>query len=238
MKINSVGILGNGAMGRLIAEIAAQFLPLKSILIYDIIPENSTNNIKDAANADLIFISTPISAYQEICQSISEHNTNRESIVISISAVMEYAEKIFNEYIKLPAVLTHPLFGQASYAASNQQISGFKIAISNLSLESEVFNSFAHWLRENLALETIVIYASAHDQIMANSHFIPFLISHVLKNCNIPDNNIRTKSGDKLSEFLQYCSFSPVCLKEILEYNKYAKTALEEFNNEITKLTV
>ena len=235
--INSICIIGYGAMGQLLEKILLKHLPNDRVSILD--PSCKADQVKcklildqQLIESDLLILSVPSSSYMEVCKQLSDINLKPQTIIVSIAAVMESATNAFKclKAKDLNLILSHPLFGPASYQQNDEQIKGLKLAIHNFECDEEVYTEIQKILKDS-RVETINVTPAEHDRQMALNHFIPYFLSHALKKNSFPSSNLLTHSGEKLLDFTNSSSENMSVLRDIYQENAYAKDFLEKFLN-------
>ena len=235
--INSICIIGYGAMGQLLENIFLQYLSKNQISIFD--PHCDPAQVKSKfindqqlAESDLLILSIPSSSYVEVCNKLSEINFKPQTIIVSIAAVMESAANAFQclKDKNLNLILSHPLFGPASYEQNDAQIKGLKLAVHNFECDKETYSQIERILKSS-EVDTINVTPAEHDQQMALNHFVPYFLSHALKRNSFPTSNLLTHSGEKLLDFSNSSSENMGVLRDIYQENSYAKDFLEQFFN-------
>lgn len=222
-------------MGQLLEQISLKHLASEQISILD--PNCEAEAVKSKlitesqlAESDLLILSVPSSRYVEVCNKLSKMNLKPKTVIVSIAAVMESAANAFKclKDKNLNLILSHPLFGPASYEQNNQQINGLKLAVHNFECDEKTYSQIETILK-SVQIETINVTPAEHDQQMALNHFIPYFLSHALKRNSFPNSNLLTHSGEKLLDFTNSSSENMSVLSDIYQENSYAKDFLEKF---------
>ena len=224
-------------MGKLLENAARQFLQSSSIFIYD---KNLNQSAEEAFQADLVVLCVNDDNLEDCLSSITKH-LNPESICVSISAIMTHSEQILSKFSKgQKFLITHPLFGPASYKNNSRSLNNFKIALNNYSLEASEYQQVTNFI-EKSGLQVVHTTAQEHDQASARDHFLPYLISHLLKDLSVGQSPIRTYSAEQLVHFLECTSYSKTQLKSMYKYNPYVGEIIKSLDdclkNTLTELT-
>lgn len=172
------GLLGYGRFGKLWAE---ALLPFGNIMVHDIaVTQLSHPNIKivplqDVAQADLIFILTPISKFEAACLALKP-SLRPDALVIDCCSVKMYPVNIMQKVFSKQQMImpTHPLFGPDSVEKTGS-IVGHKIVVCRVPAD-EIKYQQAINLFEKMGLHVILTTPEEHDKQMAKSqglvHFI------------------------------------------------------------------
>lgn len=228
MKITSLGIVGFGGMGQLVKSAASSYLPDSCIRVFDP-AKTSTHSEGETVKSDLVIFCVNDENLEGCLQSLNSH-LNPNTIYITISAIMTHSHNCIKSLPgNLKFIISHPLFGPASYQNKGQSIADFKIAVSNHSVPDKDFDRICAFI-ENLNLKVIKTTPAAHDQFSARDHFIPYLLSHVLKDLSVVQSEIRTYSAEQLLNFLDCTSYSKAQLKAMYKYNPYVKEMISSLD--------
>ncbi len=240
MQIKSVGIIGFGAMGQLIAEQAKNFIEKTHIKIVEAntLPssfEYQKISFEELKTCDLIIPAVSAKSLKDVIIKLEELNLNGNQIVCSIAATMSYAEKILRAHLtSAQIVLTHPLFGPASLKENENSLKNLEVVLC-LNYCRSANKSLIKDFLIKLGLIAQEINCKEHDQIMAKNHLIPFLLSHLLKDYDFIKSDFRTKSFNQLLKFLDHTSYNPGVLEEMITYNPYAQEELNNFKTLFSK---
>lgn len=230
MNISTIGIIGYGKMGQLIASLLE---PHFKILIFER-NKNSKVSSKNFVNfdsickSDAIIIATPTSALEGIIIKLKE-STSSTTVIISISAVLEYSKDVFAKHIpNHNIILTHPLFGPKTFEINDKKLEELEIVCTN-EFNSTNYQEFKNAINKS-KVKVIEISATEHDKALAKNHLVPLILSHTLKDYKFPMSSTLTRSAKDLKRFLESTSYAPELIKDYIKYNRYSKKELEEFN--------
>ncbi len=240
MQIKSIGIIGFGSMGELIAKEASKYLSNEAIKIVETkqLPNDfdySIINFSELKNCDLIIPAVSAKNLETVACQLEKLELNGQQIICSISATMTYAEKILRQYLaNSQIILTHPLFGPASFKQNHNSLQNLEVVFC-LNYCRSTSKAFIRNFFTKVGLKTHEVSPVEHDQIMSKNHLIPFMLSHILKDYDFIKSDFHTKSFNELTKFLDHTSYNPEVLDEIVTYNPYAWSELENFNTLLSK---
>ena len=112
------GIIGLGRFGQCWAKL---LLPFGNVIAHDAFLKSSPVEgvrlaaLEEAAAADIIFLTIPISSFQECCHKIAAY-VSPSSLLVDVCSVKEFPLQIMGELFpqEQPIMGTHPLFGADS----------------------------------------------------------------------------------------------------------------------------
>lgn len=195
----SVGIVGFGAFGRLIAEHLA---PHVGLTVYD--PHLSAEppagvraaDLPEVARCPVVILAVPVARLAEAVAALTPH-LRAGTLVVDVGSVKARPAAILRE--RLPdhvAILaTHPLFGPQS---ARDGIRGLKIAVCPI--RGRQGRRAAAFLRRGLGLDVIVTTPEAHDRAMASVQGLTHLIAKVLVAMEPLPTRMTTRSFDLMMQ--------------------------------------
>lgn len=198
-SIKTVGILGFGAFGRLIAE---HLHPYFQVTVSDPAGVSddqleagiSFGGLAEVGQADLVILAVPIETLDSTIRSLNPH-LRPGTIVADVTSVKVLPIKIMLEL--LPAhveiIGTHPLFGPQS---SHGGIAGRKIAICPV--RGRAAWRVAAFLRRVLKLKVYMASPEEHDREAAVVQGITHLIAKALLRMEPLPKRLTTASFDRL----------------------------------------
>ena len=192
----------------------------------------------------MVFICTPISAYEKIFKDLKKFNLNK-SIITDVGSskleVIGLAKKFLKDKIFVPG---HPIAGTEKSGPEN----GFKDLFKNkwfISTTSElcdtshikIINDF--W--KNLGSKVETMSPKDHDSIMAITSHIPHLIAYnIVGTASELEDDIKSEvikfSASGFRDFTRIASSDPIMWRDIMLSNKVEIISLlEKFNNDLLK---
>ena len=253
-----VTIIGVGLIGSSIARIVKSIDANIQINIVD----NSKENLEQCKllklgnffsseintkieESDLIFVCTPISAYENIFNILSNFKLSN-AIISDVGSskvkVIELAEKILNNKIFVPG---HPIAGTEKSGPQNGFKNLFKdkwfISTScNLCNEKNIEYINSVW--KKFGSKTITMKSKDHDSIMAITSHIPHLIAYnIVGTASELEDDIKSEvikfSASGFRDFTRIASSDPVMWRDIMLSNKdEIISLLEKFNSDLKEV--
>jgi len=225
---SSLGIIGFGAFGRLMA---AHLRPWFDLYAYDPAPAPMPDGVALAslatvAGCAVVVLATPVSQFEAVIRQISPH-LRPGTLVLDVGSVKVIPAEIMLD--GLPAhvdiAATHPLFGPQSAADG---LAGLKIAVCPLRGGSGW--RLAAFLRKVLGLTVIITTPEAHDREAAMVQGLTHLIAKVLVQMEPLPSRMTTRSFDLLlraTEMVRYDA--PEVFEAIERSNPYALSVRRRF---------
>lgn len=238
LTFSSLGLLGFGAFGRLIAAHLAPHLPC---LIHDpALPEGtalptgaSAASLSEAAGCDLVILAMPVADMATACRAITPC-LRPGAVVLDVGSVKLAPATLMQTHLPAHVSLvgTHPLFGPQS---ARDGIRGRKIAICPIRGKAHL--PVAAFLRARLGLRVVVTTPEAHDREAATVQGLTHLIAQALARMEPLPNRMTTASFDLLIQATEMVRHDPPGVLAAIEgANPFAAPVRAEFLALITGL--
>tara|TARA_B100000963_G_scaffold212187_1_gene184901 strand:+ start:1085 stop:1957 length:873 start_codon:yes stop_codon:yes gene_type:complete len=253
-----ITIIGVGLIG---SSIARAFKTINEKIQINIV-DNSKENLEQSKllklgdifsldidqqieKSDIIFICTPISAYEKIFHKLNIFKLTNIIITDVGSSkvkVTELAESILKNKIFVPG---HPIAGTEKSGPEN----GFKnlfrdkwFISTNCSLCNEKNIDYINSLWKKLGSKTITMKSKDHDSIMAITSHIPHLIAYnIVGTASELEEDIKSEvikfCASGFRDFTRIASSDPVMWRDIMLSNKEEIISLlDKFNNDLRQI--
>ncbi|MCM2292605.1 prephenate dehydrogenase [Allorhizobium sp. BGMRC 0089] len=179
---NTLGIVGYGAFGKLIAH---YLFPHFDINVYDpaIAAEDNTGidrinvvNLRSAASCDIVVLAVPVARMEEVIRDLLPYLAP-DAIVVDVGSVKMSSVSAMTRLIPetVEVIGTHPLFGPQSAKAG---IEGRKIVVCPV--RGRHARRAGAFFRKVLGLNVIFASPEKHDREMAVVQGITHLVAKVL----------------------------------------------------------
>ena len=203
----TVGVVGLGRFGRLWASMLQNNFTLS---VYDSDPAQRAQaelhglvsaSLDDTLASDAVFYCVPISAFEA---TLEEHlplfrELGGTRTLIDVLSVKLHARDIFERHLPAGyhALLTHPLFGPDSVAASG--MAGQTIVIDGYRLPSEAFDAWRYYF-ESKGLVVVPMSADEHDRLAAESQGVTHFVGRTLERFGFAPTRIDTLGTKRLQD--------------------------------------
>ena len=253
-----VTIIGIGLIGSSIARVLKDIDKKIQINIVDTSKESleksnllKLGNIysleidKNIEESDIIFICTPISAYEKIFKLLNKFELSNviiSDVGSSKVKIIKLAESILKNKIFVPG---HPIAGTEKSGPEN----GFKnlfnekwFISTNCNLCNEENIRVINSIWKKFGSKTITMKPKDHDSIMAITSHIPHLIAYnIVGTASELEENIKSEvikfSASGFRDFTRIASSDPVMWRDIMLSNKdEIISLLDKFNNDLKQI--
>jgi prephenate dehydrogenase len=230
-QIRSIGILGFGAFGRLIAAHLHPYFPLlacDSALTAEDQPHAHVRfgNVGDVGSCDIVILAVPVGDLSFALREIRPH-LRPGAIVVDVGSVkVRPIEVMKAELPRFVDILgTHPLFGPQS---ARNGIAGRKIALCPVRGRSAP--RIAAFLRHVLKLAVHIVSPEEHDRQVAIARGVTHLIAKVLVRMEPLPSRLTTASFDLLMQATEMVRHDAASVFLAIERdNPYAAEVRERF---------
>ena len=200
---------------------------------------------KQIEKSDIIFICTPISAYEKIFNKLNNFDLPK-TIISDVGSskvkVTELAESILNDKIFVPG---HPIAGTEKSGPENGFKNLFKdkwFISTNCNLCNEKHIEYINSMWKKFGSKIITMKSKDHDSIMAITSHIPHLIAYnIVGTASELEEDIKSEvikfSASGFRDFTRIASSDPVMWRDIMLSNKDEIILLfEKFNNDLKQV--
>lgn len=231
-SFSSIGLLGFGAFGRLMARHLQPHLP---IVVFDaarpIEPDDSgrgrvPGGIAEVAACDIVVLAVPVDSLAEAIAALRPH-LRAGTIVLDVGSVkIEPARQLLAGLPDHVEVIgTHPLFGPQS---AREGLKGLKIALCPIRGDS--LWRIAAFLRHKLKLDVILTTPDAHDRDMALVQGLTHLVAKILVRMEPMPRRMTTRSFELLMQATEMVRHdAPGVFLAIEQANPHARAVRERF---------
>jgi arogenate dehydrogenase (NADP+), plant len=203
----TVGVVGLGRFGRLWASMLRDDFTLRA---YDANPAQrreaehhglSTASLHDTLASDAVFYCVPISGFEA---TIKEHLPHFRDLggprtLIDVLSVKVHAREVFDRHLPADyqALLTHPMFGPDSVAATGME--GQTIVLDAYRLSPAALESWKGYF-ESKGLVAVLMSADEHDRLAAESQGVTHFVGRTLERFGFAPTPIDTLGTKRLHE--------------------------------------
>lgn len=245
-KPDSVGIVGFGRFGRLLAHtICSDF----RTMVYD--PHAETvedggltvlHSLQElCAQSKVIFLCVPIMGFQACIEELKQY-IQPGTVVLDVCSVKMYPEQIMQKYLPdtIHIIPTHPMFGPDS--ANNGWV-GLPFVFCPPVREAKADTSQmerAFWMEyfgETKGASIVVMSAEEHDRITAYNLCLTQLLGRVLGNMKIQSSAIDAKSFQHLLQMKEISyNDSMELLIGLHRFNPFAAEMRQTLRDELLRV--
>ena len=233
--MNSVGIIGFGRFGKVLANILQRGFAIKA---YDPKPAGPFPGVQfldldTVLNEKVVFIAVPIRHFESVIADISK-KLKKETTLIDVCSVKSYPVNIMLKILPdhIGVIATHPMFGPDSYMSN----SNLKMMINNT---RDLYNQYIFWKRffSDQSIQIIEMTPDQHDRLAAKTQGVTHFLGRMLKEFGIKKTNIDTQGFRDLLDLVgQTCNDTWELYADLQLYNPYTEDMVEKLKASTNKL--
>ena len=233
--MNSVGIIGFGRFGKVLANILQRGFAIKA---YDPKPAGPFPGVQfldldTVLNEKVVFIAVPIRHFESVIADISK-KLKKETTLIDVCSVKSYPVNIMLKILPdhIGVIATHPMFGPDSYMSN----SNLKMMINNT---RDLHNQYSFWKRffSDQSIQIIEMTPDQHDRLAAKTQGVTHFLGRMLKEFGIKKTNIDTQGFRDLLDLVgQTCNDTWELYADLQLYNPYTEDMVEKLKASTNKL--
>ena len=233
--MNSVGIIGFGRFGKVLANILQRGFAIKA---YDPKPAGPFPGVQfldldTVLNEKVVFIAVPIRHFESVIADISK-KLKKETTLIDVCSVKSYPVNIMLKILPghIGVIATHPMFGPDSYMSN----SNLKMMINNT---RDLYNQYSFWKRffSDQSIQIIEMTPDQHDRLAAKTQGVTHFLGRMLKEFGIKKTNIDTQGFRDLLDLVgQTCNDTWELYTDLQLYNPYTEDMVEKLKASTNKL--
>ncbi len=229
-NFSTIGIVGQGAFGQLLAEL---FAPHVKVSVFDAdntitSPGIKSASIDEVATAQVVIIATGLDGIETVCGQLASLVTP-ETIVMDVCSVKVRPTEILHRVLggKCRLLATHPLFGPQS-VSENGGTRGHKIMWHPIS--GDDFSEIEQFFADVLGVEILKMTPEAHDKEMAWVHGLTFFVGRALMNMSPPHSKLATHYYQKLLDLVDLEQKHSIALFNTIQRgNPYAEEIRQQY---------
>ena len=228
--MNSVGIIGFGRFGKILANILQKGFHIK---VYDKktkdsfhgIEYTSLNNIMNEKN---IFIAVPIREFEKIINKISPL-LKKGTTIIDVCSVKKYPTEIMIKKLNpdIGIIATHPMFGPDSFLSNNK----LKMMLNNTRDVNQIFKYWKQYFKDQ-GIKVIEMTPDQHDLMAARTQGVTHFLGRMLKEFGIHKTQIDTQGFSDLLDLVdQTCNDTWELYSDLQLFNPYTSTMIKNLKS-------
>ena len=228
----SVGIIGLGRFGRVLANILSDDYRVRAV---EPNPQNDVFGVElvdwnTVLQEQTIFVAVPIHSFKAVIHQLANDLT-QDVTIIDVCSVKVYPATVMKEHLseRVGIIATHPLFGPDSINSNE----GLKIMMHNT---REVYNQYAKWKTyfQSKAIRVVEMSPEQHDRTAAKTQGITHFIGRVLRDAGINSTDIDTLGFHELVQVIdQTCNDSWELFMDLQNYNPYTLSVIQQLETSI-----
>jgi len=225
--MKSVGIIGLGRFGKILANILQKGYSISAYDLNDISPITNINfyNLDKVLQERVIFIAVPIRNFESLIKKISP-KLKSGTTLIDVCSVKSYPVNIMLKNINkdIGIISTHPMFGPDSFSTNTK----LKMMMHKVRDPENQYISWRNYF-SNQGIDIIEMSPDDHDRLAARSQGITHFLGRMLKQFGIKKTQIDTQGFKDLLDLVeQTCNDTWDLYTDLQLYNPYTLNVITE----------
>ena len=228
--MNSVGIIGFGRFGKVLANILQKGFSIK---VYDENPsapfhgiENSS--LKNVLDENIIFIAVPIREFENVINKIAS-SLKKGTTIIDVCSVKKYPTEIMEKKLNpsVGIIATHPMFGPDSFLSNNK----LKMMMHNTRDTNQDFKFWKRFFTDQ-GIKVMEMTPDQHDQMAAKTQGVTHFLGRMLKEYGIRKTQIDTQGFRDLLDLVdQTCNDTWELYSDLQLFNPYTENMIKKLKS-------
>ena len=228
MQVKTVGIIGHGAFGALVGTLLKRFAPSIEVRTYDTKKGKSSATLAEAAACDAVVLSVPIAEFEHTLTEVVPL-TRPDTVIVDVSTVKVHTTALLKKFAQgRPYIATHPVWGPESYEKRGGDIKGFRIVMTDGTLEVADYAALTAFLKK-CGFDVVEMSAEAHDKHLAETLFLTHLLGQIVSQGGFKRTEVDTVSFGYLMDAVESVKNDAELFRDVFRFDPYCADVLERF---------
>lgn len=228
---HTIGIVGYGAFGQLTHALLQRFAPRAAVRVYSSRkePDGTTFfSFEDTVASDAVILCVPIRHFEATLQRALPH-MRQETVIVDVATVKVHTVGVLKKLAgERRWIATHPMFGPESYQKRGKDVQGFRIVVTDSTLEDSELAAVKDAL-SHLGFTVVSTTADEHDKRLAASLFLTHFIGQIVSRAGFVRSDIDTASFGHLMDAMESVRHDSELFADVYAFNPYCDDVLERF---------
>ncbi|MDP6628136.1 MAG: prephenate dehydrogenase/arogenate dehydrogenase family protein [Candidatus Marinimicrobia bacterium] len=228
--MNSIGIIGFGRFGKVLANILQKGFSIKAYdpKPSDAFPGVSFIDLETVLKEKVIFIAVSIRYFESVIQEIAP-NLSEGTTILDVCSVKKHPAEIMEANLPdhVGIIATHPMFGPDSFLSNNR----LKMMMNNT---RDTHDQFKFWKRffTDQGIQVMEMSPDQHDQLAAKTQGVTHFLGRMLKEYGIRKTAIDTQGFRDLLDLVdQTCNDTWELYTDLQLYNPYTDEMINKLKS-------
>ena len=225
--MNSIGIIGFGRFGKVLANILQKGFGIKAYDPKPIgeFPGVEFTDLESILREKVIFVAVPIRHFESLVKEISPH-LSEGTTIIDVCSVKTHPVKIMENNLSenIGIIATHPMFGPDSFISNNR----LKMMMNNTRDAHDQFNFWRQFFKDQ-GIDVMEMSPDQHDRMAAKTQGVTHFLGRMLKEYGIRKTTIDTQGFRDLLDLVdQTCNDTWELYTDLQLYNPYTDDMIDK----------
>ena len=233
--MNSIGIIGFGRFGKVLANILQKGFAIKAYDRKSIgeFPGVEFTDLQSLLKEKVIFVAVPIRHFESLVKEISPH-LSEGTTIIDVCSVKTHPTKIMENNLSenIGIIATHPMFGPDSFISNNR----LKMMMNNTRDAHDQFNFWRQFFKDQ-GIDVMEMSPDQHDRMAAKTQGVTHFLGRMLKEYGIRKTTIDTQGFRDLLDLVdQTCNDTWELYTDLQLYNPYTDDMIDKLKQATASL--
>ena len=225
--MNSIGIIGFGRFGKVLANILQKGFNIKAYDPKPIgeFPGVEFTDLESILKEKVIFVAVPIRHFESLVKEISPL-LSEGTTIIDVCSVKTHPAKIMENNFpeNIGIIATHPMFGPDSFISNNR----LKMMMNNTRDTHNQFNFWRQFFTDQ-GIHVMEMSPDQHDRMAAQTQGVTHFLGRMLKEYGIRKTTIDTQGFRDLLDLVdQTCNDTWELYTDLQLYNPYTDDMIDK----------
>jgi prephenate dehydrogenase len=158
-----------------------------------------------------------------------------DTVIVDVATVKVHTSRLLQKLAgNRRYIATHPMFGPESYIKQNQNVLGFKIVITEHTLQKDILQKGIDALKM-YGFDVVILSSNVHDRYVAETLFLTHLIGQSVTRGSFSRTDIDTVSFGYLMNAVESVRKDTKLFEDVYRYNPYCKDTMDRFKKAQTE---
>jgi prephenate dehydrogenase len=226
-----IGIIGYGSFGAFLEVLITRFAPTVQIKIHSSRFEPDGNKfftLQEVAGCNVVILAVPIHSFEETLVKVLPH-MREDTIIVDVATVKVHTVGVLKRLASTKRYLaTHPMFGPESYDKTKGDVAGYRIVLSDSTLEPAELADLTAFLR-HCGFTVVEMTPEQHDKHLAETLFLTHFVGQIVARAKFDRTEIDTVSFGHLMNAVESVKHDTKLFEDVFRFNPFCEEVLKRF---------
>ncbi len=233
MPINSVGIIGYGAFGEFLELLFKRFAPSVQVKIHSARFASDGQKFfdeREVCACDAVIFACAIRDFESQLKKLLSL-VPKDTVIVDVATVKCHTANLLKTLAgDRPYIASHPMFGPESYKKTEGDVTGYKIVITDSTLDRLDLSEVIGFLSA-LGFAVSEMTSEEHDKYLADTLFLTHCIGQTMKQGGFKRTPVDSVSFGSLMNAVESVQHDEKLFHDVYEFNPFCKDAAKRFHD-------
>jgi prephenate dehydrogenase len=186
--------------------------------------------VEDVCKCDAVFFCCAIRDFEDELKKLLPL-IPKTTVIVDVATVKCHTTNLLRELAgERPYIASHPMFGPESYKKTKGDVTGYRIVITDSTLDRTDLSAVMDFLSE-LGFSVSEMTPEEHDQHLANTLFLTHYIGQTMKAGAFKRTPIDSVSFGSLMNAVESVQHDEKLFHDVYKFNPFCKDAAKRFHD-------